>query len=107
MCFIHASLCPLHVSKKRYSFCYKVEDAFVDQKGIMQGPTLAALNDDPSVPSISSLRWMDNIETVVRGDSSFADCSVAGRSTFLGDSEAIASASLPACFKQPPSQQLP
>ena len=73
----------------------------------MQGPTLAALNDDPSVPSISSLRWRDDIETVVRGDSSFADCSVAGRSMFLGDSEAIASASLPACFKQPTSKQLP
>ena len=69
----------------------------------MQGPTLAALNDDPSVPSIS-LRWMDDIETVVRGDASFADCSVASRGMFLGDSEP---ASLPPCFKQPQLKQLP
>ena len=77
----------------------------------MQGPTLAALNDDPSVPSIS-LRWMDDIETVVRGDALFADCSVGGRSMFLGDSEPIVSASLPACFKvtgfkQPLAKELP
>lgn len=85
----------------------KAEDAFVDKKGIMQGPTLAALNDDPSVPSVSAMPWIDDIETIIKSDMSFgsSDCHPA-QSPYLGnqcDQEPIIAAAT--FFKQPQPKQ--
>lgn len=86
----------------------KAEDAFVDKKGIMQGPTLAALNDDPSVPSVSAMPWIDDIETLIKSDMSYvsSDCHMT-RSAYLGDQcerEPIAAAT---AFFKPPQPKPP
>lgn len=86
----------------------KAEDAFVDKKGIMQGPTLAALNDDPSVPSVSAMPWIDDIETLIKSDMSYmsSDCHMT-QNAYLNDQCEREAITATAAFFKPPQPKPP